>query len=73
MAEEHYSLEFLTLEEAAAYLRVSRPTLRQLVNDRAVPVVLLGARTRRFRKRDLDAWAAKQAEQSVRPKARARG
>jgi excisionase family DNA binding protein len=74
MAEDETSgNELLTLEEAAAYLRVSRPLLRELVRNRTVPVVELGPRARRFRQRALDTWLDRQAEASVAPKPKPKG
>jgi len=73
MAEESGGNELLTLEEAAAYLRVSRPLLRELVRNQTVPVVQLGPRTRRFRQRELDTWIDRQAEASVAPQPKRKG
>lgn len=47
--------ELMTVKEAAAYLRISRPTLYALMNRGELRwVELPGVRGRRFRREDLD-------------------
>jgi excisionase family DNA binding protein len=47
--------EWFTVEEAAAYLCVSRRTIYKLVKNNRLPAFRLGQeRHRRFRKKDLD-------------------
>ncbi|MBI3977170.1 MAG: helix-turn-helix domain-containing protein [Chloroflexi bacterium] len=49
------SQEWFTVEEAAAYLRVSRRTVYKLVEEGRLPAYRIGAeRHRRFRREDLD-------------------
>ena len=48
--------EWLTLEEAAAYLKVSKPTIYRLCSDGRLPFYkLAGTGSRRFKKPELDA------------------
>ncbi len=48
---------WLTIDEAAAYLRISDRTLRRAVRDRAVRAYRVGGkRELRFRQEDLDAF-----------------
>jgi excisionase family DNA binding protein len=48
--------EWLTLDEAAAYLKVSKPTVYRLCASGALPFYQLGkGGPRRFRRADLDA------------------
>lgn len=49
----------LTYDQAAHYLALSKPTLRNLVKKKLVPIIRLGPRVLRFNKADLDAYAAK--------------
>lgn len=53
--------EVLTLEEVAALLRVSLPTVRKVVREQGLPAMKLGAQWR-FRREDVDAWIKKQTE-----------
>ena len=47
---------WLTLEEAAAYLKVSKPTIYRLCSEGCLPFYkLAGTGQRRFRPSDLDA------------------
>lgn len=48
----------LNVDEAAAYLGRSVPSMRHLIHDREVPVVRVGNRVQLHRA-DLDAWIAK--------------
>ncbi len=48
--------EWLTLDEAAGYLKVSKPTVYRYCSEGALPFYkLAGTGQRRFRRRDLDA------------------
>jgi len=49
--------ELITVDEAARYLSIGRPTLYHWVSDRKVPFVKMG-RLVRFRRRDLDRFIA---------------
>lgn len=51
---QHYG-EILTLEEAAAYLRVSEEALRTMVGDDAIPAQKIGGEWR-FLKRAVNDW-----------------
>lgn len=51
-------------EEAAAYLAVSEPTIRQWIWQRRLPVVRLG-RAVRLRREDLDAVIKRHREEGV--------
>ena len=51
---QHYG-EILTLEEAAAYLRVSEEALRAMVGDDAIPAQKIGGEWR-FLKRAVNEW-----------------
>jgi len=44
-----------TADEAAAYLRLNRQTLYNMVSRKAIPFLKAG-RALRFRKSELDAW-----------------
>lgn len=49
--------EYLTLAEAAKYLKVSKSTMRRwLVEGRGPPVTNLGERLLRYRRSELDDW-----------------
>lgn len=48
--------EFLTMEEVAALLRVSKPTVRRAVLKQGLPALRLGERVWRFRRVDVEAW-----------------
>jgi excisionase family DNA binding protein len=52
---ETADLEVLTLEEAAAYLRVCPRTLRLKVNEGIIPGAKIG-RVWRFHKQQLEQW-----------------
>jgi len=45
----------MTIEEVAAYMRVSRFTVYRLAKDRAIPAAKVG-RQWRFQKEELDRW-----------------
>ena len=48
--------EWMTLDEAAAYLKVSKPTIYRLCSENHLPFYkLAGTGARRFRQSDLDA------------------
>jgi hypothetical protein len=61
MAEEHYGEKYFTPEEAAEYLRVTPRWLRERSD---VPAVVMGHKTVRYRKCDLDRWAAEHVYQA---------
>jgi excisionase family DNA binding protein len=46
----------MTVNQLAAYLNVSRATLYRAMYDDGLPVIVLGDRTKRFRREDIDAW-----------------
>lgn len=50
--------ELLTPTQVCDMLRVTRGFLSALVRSGEIPVIILGPRTRRFRRSDLDAWLA---------------
>ena len=50
-----FALEVMTVEEAAAYLRLAAATLYQKVSERSIPVTKI-RNVLRFRKSDLDEW-----------------
>jgi excisionase family DNA binding protein len=54
--------ELLTAPDAAAYLGVHLHTLRTWVRAGRLPQVRFGHRTVRFRRTDLDAYAARHVE-----------
>jgi excisionase family DNA binding protein len=56
--------ELLTLEEAAAYLRVHPRTMARLLTERELPGLKVG-RQWRIRRADLDAWVEAQARPAV--------
>lgn len=51
---------YLTLEEVAKYLGVSRWTVYNLVNHRKMPFIALSKRTFRFDRLKIDKWMEKQ-------------
>jgi excisionase family DNA binding protein len=55
MMEEHH---FLTTDEVLEYLNINQRTIYRLIKARKLPAVRVG-RQWRFRKRDIDAWLAK--------------
>ena len=61
--------EWLTLEEAAAYLKVAKPTIYRFCSEGSLPFYkLAGAGQRRFKRADLDAlfvpgWPAPEARE----------
>ncbi|RKH09748.1 DNA-binding protein [Corallococcus sp. CA053C] len=58
-AEGHVAPGYWTVEQAAKYLQVSKSWLYRQTEAGLVPVVRMG-RSLRYRKADLDAWAAAQ-------------
>jgi excisionase family DNA binding protein len=52
---------FMSLNEAAAYFGVSTRTIRRYVHDRRLKAYMFGGTLMRFRKADLDQWAARWA------------
>ncbi len=51
---------YLDSAEAAAHLKISVRLLKRLISRRAISFHRLGSRLVRFRRADLDAWAASQ-------------
>ena len=51
-------LEFMTVNELAEYLRISRASVYRLVRQRQIPVSKVG-RQLRFRKGTVDVWLSK--------------
>ena len=58
------SSDLLTRREAAKYLGVAEQTLAawQSLGRSSLPIVRIGTRLVRYRRRDLDAWLAKRVE-----------
>jgi excisionase family DNA binding protein len=52
--------DFLTIEEVAKLLRVSKPTVRRAVAEQGLPALKLGDRVWRFSRADVEAWVEKQ-------------
>lgn len=50
------STPWLTLDEAAKYLKLSKRTLQNYVSRKLVPVCISPTNTKRFRKDALDKW-----------------
>ncbi len=50
------SPEWLTVEQAAAWLQVSTKTIRRYIEAGTIPAVNLGGRAIRIRRQDLEAW-----------------
>lgn len=48
--------EFLTMEDVAKLLRVSKPTVKRAVLKQGLPALRLGARVWRFSRADVEAW-----------------
>ena len=55
-SKEHRAGRLLTLQEVAEQLAISRQHLRGLIRSGAIPVVILGPRTRRIEQAALDDW-----------------
>lgn len=56
--------EVLTAEEAARYLAIGRTSMYAILRGRAVPSVQIG-RSRRIRRRDLDLYLDRLAEEQA--------
>jgi len=54
--------EWMSLREAAVYLRLSPNTLRTWIRERGLPAAKLSGTVVRIRRADLDAWVEEQAE-----------
>ncbi len=50
------SPEWLTIEQAAAWLQVSTKTIRRYIEAGSLPAVNLGGRAIRIRRQDLEVW-----------------
>lgn len=48
--------DFLTIDQTAEYLQVSRSTVTRWLGKRALPYIQLPSGRIRFSRRDLDAW-----------------
>ncbi len=48
--------EYLTLDEVAEMLRVSKPTVKRVVREQGLPALKLGDRVWRFKRADVEAW-----------------
>jgi len=58
------TMEWLTVNEAATYLKVARTTIYRLVRQKKLPLYRLGDRLVRLRREDLDALAQPQRTES---------
>lgn len=56
-AKEQYREPFITRKEAAEYLKVAVSTID---HDQSIPRYLIGGKSVRFRKSQLDKWVASQ-------------
>lgn len=61
-AAELEAKEVFTAEEAARYLSIGRTSMYALLRDKAVKSITIG-RSRRIRRRDLDAYLDQLAEE----------
>ena len=57
--------QFMTIEEAAAYIGVARPTLYAYTSRKQIPFYKLGRRVA-FKQTDLDQWIESRRVESVR-------
>ena len=48
--------DFLTLDDVARMLRVSKPTVKRAVAKQGLPALRLGDRVWRFKRVDVEAW-----------------
>ena len=55
-------IAWMSLHEAAAYLRLSPNTLRTWIRERGLPSVKLSGTVVRIRRADLDVWVEEQAK-----------
>lgn len=60
MVERHYGEEYFTPDEAAGYLKVTTTWLRA---NKDVPAVVMGHKTIRYRRVDLDRYMAERVYQ----------
>ncbi len=51
--------EYLTIEDVAKLLRVSKPTVRRAVQKQGLPALRLGERVWRFKRADVEEWIDK--------------
>jgi len=58
-------MEWLTVSEAATYLKVARTTIYRWVKDKKLPLYQLGDRLVRLRREDLDALAQPRRVESL--------
>ncbi len=59
------TMEWLTVSEAATYLKVARTTIYRWVKDKKLPLYQLGDRLVRLRREDLDALAQPRRVESL--------
>lgn len=60
-------MEYMTAKQAAAHLNISLSWFyRAVVADPSVPQIRMGDRAVRWRRSDLDAWAARRARLATR-------
>lgn len=57
--------QLMTIEEVAAYMRVSRFTVYRLAKDRSMPATRIG-RQWRFQKEEIDRWMRDQYQKDRR-------
>ena len=50
------ALDWMTIKDAAQYLKVSVGFLRKAVRQKSVPFARAGSKALRFRREDLDRW-----------------
>jgi len=64
MALDKQEKEFLLIEEVAEFLRVSRQTIYEYMDNKEnpLPVVYFSDRTPRIRRNELERWIEKQSE-----------
>lgn len=52
--------EYLTTDDVAKLLRVSKPTVRKAVAKQGLPAIRLGEKVLRFERRAVEAWLEEQ-------------
>ena len=58
------SLDLMTADEVARYLRISKASIYRLVKDKKIPVSSIG-RQLRFRKDSIDRWLSKKESENI--------
>ena len=56
MTDKNDTMDLLTIEEMRRILKISTGKTRMLLEDNIIPSVLVGKRSRRVRRRDLQAY-----------------